>query len=67
MPEESQGVSVRGGCAEAAVLVPSDAAFCVPVPSAELKRTPWRTVGKSEKGMGPSSHIVLRSGRDKDI
>lgn len=41
---------VRGDCAEAAVLVLSDAAFCVPVPSAELKQTLWRAVGKREKG-----------------
>lgn len=27
----------RGDCAEAAVLAPSDAAFCLPVPSAQLK------------------------------
>lgn len=41
---------VRGDCAEAAFLVRSDAAFCVPVPSAELKQTLRRTVGKREKG-----------------
>lgn len=41
---------MRGDCAEAALPVPSDAAFCVPVPSAELKQTRWRVVGKGEKG-----------------